>query len=169
MRADPLRFAGHARDRHRPGQMAGTGGLHLIFPAGAPAVRRALRTTLAALRAMGLNPDAGGLVELILAEVLNNVTEHACATRGHGLVELEVWPAGEILSVRVRDDGIPMPGGAFPPARWPDPAAAPGGLPEGGFGCGIIRKLAGDLAYRRDGTRNELCFTIAPGRLAALN
>ncbi|MAM62484.1 ATP-binding protein [Maritimibacter sp. UBA3975] len=160
MQAEPLRFMGHARDRHRPGPFAGNGGLHLLFPATDMAVRRALSTAVSAAEAMGVGPDASGLVELVLAEVMNNVVEHAFADRGHGIIELEAWRTGQALSVRIRDDGVPMPDGEAPPARHHDLTVVYEDLPEGGFGWGIIRDLTRDLRYRRDGARNELTFSI---------
>jgi serine/threonine-protein kinase RsbW len=160
MQAEPLRFMGRARDRHQPGPFAGNGGLHLLFPASEMAVRRALSTAVSAAEAMGVGEDASGLVELVLAEVLNNIVEHAFADRGYGIVELEAWRAGGALSVRIRDDGLPMPDGDAPVGGRHDLTVETPDLPEGGFGWGIIRDLTRDLRYRREGTRNELSFVI---------
>lgn len=160
MLGEPLSFMGHARDRHMAGPIAGNGGLHLVFPATAHAVRRALATSTTTFLAMGVDQDACGLAELVLAEVLNNVVEHAFADRGHGIIEIEAWRAGNALSLRVRDDGIPMPGGEAPAAQRHDLTVETHDLPEGGFGWGIIHDLTRDLTYRRDGARNEVSFAI---------
>lgn len=160
MRIESLSFMGRARDRHMAGPIAGNGGLHLIFPASDLSVRRALSTSVTVFHDMGVDQDACGLAELVLAEVLNNVVEHACTDRGHGIIELEAWRAGNALSLRIRDDGRPMPGGEIPKASRHDLTVETRDLPEGGFGWGIIRDLTRDLQYRRDGTRNELTFAI---------
>ncbi|MEC7762761.1 MAG: ATP-binding protein [Pseudomonadota bacterium] len=160
MQIDTLSFMGRARDRHMTGPIAGNGGLHLIFPASDLAVRRALSTSVTVFHELGVDQDACGLAELVLAEVLNNVVKHACTARGHGIIELEAWRAGNALSMRIRDDGKPMPGGRIPAATRHDLTVETHDLPEGGFGWGIIRELTRDLNYRRDGTRNELTFAI---------
>jgi serine/threonine-protein kinase RsbW len=160
MRAEAFAFTGRALDRHVPGRMAGNGGLHIIFPTTPDAVRRALATAVDTLEALGLDPDNVDLSELVLAEVLNNVVEHAFADRGHGVVELEAWRAGGALLVRIRDDGMPMPGGEAPPVGRHDLTREGTELPEGGFGWGIIRELTRDVRYRRDGARNELSFAV---------
>ncbi|MBV7408810.1 ATP-binding protein [Maritimibacter sp. DP1N21-5] len=147
------------RDRPRFGA-SGLGGLHLIFPAAHASVRRALATVITVLRNAGVGPDACGMVELVLAEALNNVVEHAYEDRGYGLIELETWRDGGSLRVRLCDDGLALPNGRIPaPTRASDPVDRCD-LPEGGFGWSIIRDLTVDLRYRRDGARNELSFAL---------
>lgn len=158
---------GHARDRHSVSHAAGNGGLHIVFPASDLAVRDALISAVSALADMGLDTDSCSLAELVLAEVLNNVVEHAFADRGHGIIELEGWRTGGAVTLRIRDDGVPMPNGAPPAAKVHDLSVELDDLPEGGFGWGIIHDLTRDLAYRRDGTRNELTFAIDCDELAA--
>jgi serine/threonine-protein kinase RsbW len=139
-------------------------------PAGRPATLRlrldsraeAVRAALGALRGQlgatahgAADPDT---VELVLAELLNNVVRHACQGRpGHAIeVAARAIPGG--LFLLIRDDGGAMPGGA-PPGG---PAADPAGLPEGGFGWGLIRVLARDIRYARRGGRNRIALVI-PG------
>lgn len=160
MQAEALAFMGHARDHIRPDPFGGNGGLHLIFPATETLVRNALETAMAGLSGMGIDADTRGLAELVLAEVMNNVVEHAFAERGHGIIELEAWRTGSSLTFRVRDDGMPMPGREAPQGKHHDLDVDLMDLPEGGFGWGIIRDLTRDLSYRRDGVRNELTFAI---------
>ena len=146
---------------HKDGGEAGA------VPGGAvqlPATLADVRRTLAGLtdrwRAYGIPPDLADHAELVLAEVLNNVVEHA--VRGHQnariTVEWDQRPGG--LDLRVTDTGKPMPGGDAPagdlPER-PDPATAPS---EGGYGWFLIRSLAKDLSYRRVDGVNELRISL---------
>lgn len=160
MLAENLSFMGHARDRGTINRLSGDTGLHLVFPAGEQAVRRALATATGAFKGMGLDPDAIELAELVLAEVLNNVVEHAYAEHAGGIIELEAWRGTDRLHMRVRDDGVPMPGGALPEGKRHDPKVETRDLPEGGFGWSIIRDLAQDLRYQRDGMRNDISFAL---------
>lgn len=158
---DRLRFMGYARD-HLTGPVAQGAGdtMHLLFPAGDAQVRKALSTTRAALRGMGVNEDQRGVAEIVLAEALNNVVEHAYAERGPGIVEMEIWRQGDALAICIQDDGVPMPDGALPAGTHHDLSVEVQDLPEGGFGWAIIRDLTENLIYERDGSRNRLRFEI---------
>ncbi|MBV7380282.1 ATP-binding protein [Maritimibacter dapengensis] len=160
MLAEGPNFTGGARENALAMHLVGGAGLHLIFPAGEREVRRALTTSVAVLRGMGIGQDAVEFAEIVLAEVLNNVVEHAFADQGRGLVEIEVRHDTDILHVTVRDDGVPMPGDSLPRPKPHDLNVEPGNLPEGGFGWSIIRDLVQDLTYQRDGTRNEITFGL---------
>lgn len=132
--------------------------LRMVFPGTPAAVRDALRAILAAPLLDGLDADARGSAELVLAEVLNNVVEHAYAgAPGDIDLRLGLRPGG--LLCLVRDRGRPMPGGDLPEGRLP--AIRPHDPPEGGFGWHLIRSLACDLRYRRAGGRNHLRFRLA--------
>lgn len=97
--------------------------------------------------------DAHPLAELVLAEVLNNVVEHAYDGQG-GRIILSLRRGRGWLSVRVADRGRPYPGGTLPDDILPEPDA------EGGFGWGLIRALASGIAYRRAGEWNVLVFRV---------
>ena len=119
------------------------------------AVRDALRLLVKGL------PDDGadlGMVELVLAEVLNNVVEHAYAG-GHGKIELTIQLTSTDLSCAIVDEGDPMPDGTLPAGDL-DAAFATDGLPEGGFGWHLIRSLSQDLRYDRYKGRNHLSFRL---------
>ncbi|WP_298498847.1 ATP-binding protein [uncultured Maritimibacter sp.] len=160
MRAEHVAFMGRAKDRSFRGPLGG-GGLHVLFPATQTSVRRALSTAMSALRGFGVDDDTRATAEIVLAEALNNVVEHAYEDRGHGIIELEAWRDGRILRFRLRDDGLPMPGNVIPERLPSDILIGTADLPEGGFGWSLIRDLTVDLAYHRDGTRNELCFGLS--------
>jgi anti-sigma regulatory factor (Ser/Thr protein kinase) len=106
------------------------------------------------------DPELTGDAQIVLAEVMNNIVEHALAARSDGVIEviLRVEPSG--IDCMLRDDGCAMPGGRLPDAvATPviDPRAEPR---EGGFGWPLVRALAGDLAYRRQGEWNETRLTV---------
>lgn len=128
------------------------------FTAGDRATRATLEELVISLSQAGLNGDDVANVELILAEALNNVVEHAYAD-GPGPVELLVQMDHRGLSCHIVDKGRPMPSGDAPDPPLPtiDP---PDNLPEGGFGWHIIRCLTTDLTYRRDGVRNTLSMLV---------
>jgi serine/threonine-protein kinase RsbW len=77
-------------------------------------------------------------VELVLAEVLNNVAEHAYAG-GSGPVEVGLAPRPCGIACRIVDSGLAMPNGQLP--RGTCHRSTPGDLPEGGFGWHLIRSL----------------------------
>jgi serine/threonine-protein kinase RsbW len=128
----------------------------LRIPARSDAVRAALRHLCQAPPVAGLAPDARGSVELVLAEVLNNVVEHAYADAA-GEIEITLSAEGEGLCCLVADAGLPMPEGMLPAGRLPE---LQGDLPEGGFGWYLIRNLATDITYRREGGRNLIGFCV---------
>jgi serine/threonine-protein kinase RsbW len=131
--------------------------LNFSFPADPEEVRVVLGRVNAGLAALGAIPDAMGRVELVLAEVLNNIVEHAYADL-RGEIALQLALCGQALRCRVADGGRPMPGGQLPAGRLPQDKAAE--LPEGGFGWHLIRTLAHDLRYARTGGQNVLTFHI---------
>lgn len=119
------------------------------------AVRAALRELMAAGMMQDLSDDLRGAAEIVLAELLNNVVEHAYADYP-GEIAIEVARARDGLHCEVVDCGRPMPGG-----QPPDPdLSPPHALPEGGFGWFLIRALSADLGYRRQNGRNEIRLRV---------
>jgi serine/threonine-protein kinase RsbW len=105
-----------------------------------------------------LSEECRGTVEIVLAEVLNNIAEHAYA-RFPGRIEVELTAHDSFLFVRTQDQGLAMPGEQVPWGRL-EPVAGIQDLPEGGFGWYLIRSLTQELTYlRQDGT-NHLSFCI---------
>jgi serine/threonine-protein kinase RsbW len=145
----------------------GEGTVRLDIQATASAVRGALAALRQALTPLVPTCSELDAVELVVAEVLNNVVEHAYAGTEGGRVRVTAWPAARGLVFRVEDEGCPMPGGRLPPGDGPAIGPAIGDLPEGGFGWFIIHKLTCDLTYRRIGRRNCLTFRMGPGRSGA--
>ena len=140
----------------RPGD--GTGDhVRLLIPSDAGAVRQALQEARATWLLRSLTDDARGTAEIVIAEALNNIVEHAYASHA-GEIELSLKRSGGKLSVLITDRGHPMPGGSLPEGRLP--AADPDNLPEGGFGWFLIRTLSQDLRYCRADGRNHLFFRL---------
>lgn len=118
-------------------------------------VREGLRLALQAPPLATLNPADRSTAEIVLAEVLNNVVEHAYAA-APGPIRLWLDQAPGRLCCRIEDEGAPMPEGRLPAGRLPEASE----LAEGGFGWHLIRSLALDLHYERSGGTNLLCFDL---------
>lgn len=142
---------------------SGAGVTRVDFAADPMAVRAALETVLEAFALAGVAADDRAAAEILLAEVLNNVVEHAYDQRG-GWIELsaEVDHAANgrarAMCFIVRDWGRPMPDGMLPEGTLPTSDVAD--APEGGFGWHLIRALARSLEYRREGGCNRLRFNL---------
>lgn len=98
--------------------------------------------------------------ELVVAEVLNNIVEHAYQNRTDGEILLRLKFEPGQLRVAFTDFGLPMPDGTLPEGSPASLDVAPEDLPEGGFGWFLIRSLSDQLEYRHDGASNQLTLTI---------
>ncbi len=128
------------------------------FTAGDMATRAVLVDIVEKLTDAGISVEDLATIELILAEALNNVVEHAYA-EGPGTVELLIEMRRRGLQCQIVDTGRPMPTGDAPDPPLPE-IKPPVDIPEGGFGWHIIRCLTTDLTYHRDGTRNTLSMVV---------
>lgn len=128
------------------------------------AVREGIAQALAWLAPLNLNQDATATVQLVLAEALNNVIEHALAgTGGQARVKVFGRYGADGLEVRIIDRGRPMPDGTVPRPDPPDVTVDVPDLPEGGFGWFMIHTLAQDVTYLRRGRFNHLTLRLAVG------
>lgn len=133
------------------------------FPATPEQVREALLGMIGQLR-QALPSCEPGTLEIVLAEVLNNVAEHAYAGRPTGQVEVLLDLRGGKADCRIRDQGAPLPPHLLhPPVAAEFPGSEDGELPEGGFGWQLIHALATGLSYERRGGSNLLTFSVALG------
>jgi len=127
-----------------------------------------VRETLSVLRArfvaQNVPEDVCGSVELVLAEALNNIVEHAYPPDRPGDILLALSLTADRLRCTLRDRGVPLAGLTLPDGGRPDPEVARDALPEGGFGWHLIRTLSRDLHYRRIDGRNQLSFRLDAGR-----
>lgn len=108
-----------------------------------------------------LDADQRDCVLLVLAEVLNNVAEHAYDGAA-GPVAVSLRLRGGSVVARVVDQGRLAP--PMDAASDPDPDT----LPEGGFGLGLIRALASGIDQRRRMGCNVLRFHLGTQAEAGL-
>ncbi|HHC29397.1 MAG TPA: ATP-binding protein [Rhodobacterales bacterium] len=134
--------------------------LHLVFPGDELSVRGALRSATGAISGHTAAAQVEGIVEIVLAEALNNIVEHAYGPDRQGMIDLEIALRGEALMFQIMDDGHPMPGGELPKGTAQNLDVATEDMPEGGFGWFLIHELTEHLVYERSGARNVLTFQI---------
>jgi serine/threonine-protein kinase RsbW len=123
------------------------------------AVRHGLASLMACSVMQAMDTCGRGTAEIVLAEVLNNIVEHAYAGQ-QGEISVSICSSGNGVGVCVIDRG-----NAFPQVELPQGKLAPANeLPEGGFGWFLIRSLVSELTYRRDHSTNHLSFTLPCGQ-----
>jgi serine/threonine-protein kinase RsbW len=126
---------------------------------GLDAVRKALRRVMTRIAPLNMDVEELNTVELVLAEVLNNIVEHAYPSEAEvGLIHIFGRQKPNGLHVRIVDRGRPMPDGRMPLGAAPSLDLTD--LPEGGFGWFMIQDLAKDVQYRREGDRNVLTLRL---------
>lgn len=134
------------------------GGFRHSFCADPLSVRAALRTILARfIRQM--TGDEAGTLEIVLAEVFNNIVKHGYGDSGKGTITIALSRDPRGLSCLISDEGIALPDRCLS-GIGDHPRPVPGNLPEGGFGWFLIRDLVQDLQYCRLEGRNELFFRL---------
>lgn len=123
--------------------------------ADAGAIRRGLGHALGVAPLAMLGADDRERAEIVLAEALNNVAEHAY--RGNsGEIRLFVTRRPRDLLCRVEDAGAPMPGRCLPGIASP----VPGALMDSGYGWHLIRALTNGVLYERVDDINRLTFRL---------
>ncbi|MCF7746182.1 ATP-binding protein [Sulfitobacter sp. M39] len=136
-------------------------GFEVTSEASADAVRAALGHIRDELADRGLSQENLEIVELVLAETLNNVVEHAYAGLPQaGLIGVRGAYAPDDLRFRITDLGKPMPGFTLPMGEPFNVLDITDDLPEGGFGWGLIRLLSCELEYSRMGDMNLLALRV---------
>jgi len=126
------------------------------------ATRDALRQLLDGLKPLDLGIEEVGTVELVLAEALNNIVEHAYpADMRPGPINIDCALKSDGLHFEIRDEGLAMPDGQIPLGMTQSTNVDVRDLPEGGFGWFLIRDLAKDVDYARVGACNILNLRIA--------
>lgn len=112
-----------------------------------------------------VSDDTLGRLELVLAEVMNNIAEHAavaCAEPGCKdeltLIHLCIVSHRCGLACALTDNGVSLPADCLLPRNLPQLAQQE--LPEGGFGWYLIQDLTQELCYYREDQRNFLAFRV---------
>jgi|TARA_B110000908_G_C10198241_1_gene424027 serine/threonine-protein kinase RsbW len=104
------------------------------------------------LAPLQLGPDESGTVELVLAEALNNIVEHALS-RATKHTKIEICGYHDIsgLHLTVIDCGAPMPDETAPITKAPNLDVNTDDMPEGGFGWYMIHTLATNVRMHASG------------------
>jgi len=132
------------------------------FPADFRWVRRTVQETVDVLsRDCAVRPEDIDTIQIILAEALNNVVEHAYPEDSKGDVTLMIRRRRGALMCEIKDRGRPMPNGRVPVGNHPSAKTDDGPMPEGGYGWFLIRELVRDLIYDRKNGENVLFMTFA--------
>ncbi|MGC1505955.1 MAG: ATP-binding protein [Sulfitobacter sp.] len=126
------------------------------------AVRTALQMVFDRLTPLALEVEETSTVELVLAEALNNIVEHAYPLPdASGPIHLHLRQGPDGLHVRLRDWGREMTDVKTPDGRAECCNVDLMDLPEGGFGWFLIKDLSRDVKYERIDGRNQLELRIA--------
>ncbi|WP_299619716.1 ATP-binding protein [uncultured Tateyamaria sp.] len=126
------------------------------------AVRTALKALLDGLAPLELDVEESGTVELVMAEALNNIVEHAYPEGdAAGPINIMCKHAKDGLHLKVVDHGRAMPDGQTPVGAAVDVDVALQDMPEGGFGWFLIKDLAKEVRYERSDWENQLMFRLA--------
>lgn len=136
---------------------------HRVMNADPMTVRQALMDIRTRFRD-DISQDTLGRLELVLAEVMNNITEHTGPAQITGMrqpvssIHLSVVRHSTGLACAITDDGQSLPAECLQPRTLPE--ARHPELSEGGFGWFLIQDLTQALCYYREGNRNFLAFNI---------
>lgn len=129
---------------------------------GEMAVRHALKQIFAKLDQLALDAEESATVELVLAEAMNNIVEHAYPVEDpQGPIHVQCCQKINGLHFTIKDRGHPMPDGQMPLGLAQSVDVDPFDMPEGGYGWFLIKDLAKDLSYQRVGQENHLDLRIA--------
>ncbi len=132
-------------------------------------VRLAVETAMSTLQPLELSIEDASSIEIVLAESLNNVVEHAYPPEHPGDIKLVLRHGRAGLLIEIRDRGKPMPNGRTPDGEHPDDASPQPHTPEGGYGWFLIKQLARDMVYDRENGENFLIFRMPLGESQSPN
>ncbi|MBY5933232.1 ATP-binding protein [Tateyamaria omphalii] len=135
---------------------------HISVVSGRLAVRHALAQLLDGLKPLALDVEEAGTVELVMAEALNNIVEHAYPeTDASGPIDITCAHEDDGLHLTVTDSGRAMPDGQTPVGTAAEIDVDFCDMPEGGFGWFLIKDLAKDVTYQRQDNQNRLRLRLA--------
>ena len=99
-------------------------------------------------------------VQIVIAEILNNIVEHAYGINGTGRFSVHIRVRGGLLFAGFCDCGQRIPTNVLTPQSMDDPDSDIPDLPEGGFGWSLIHILVSQLRYRYVSEQNWLTVAI---------
>lgn len=148
----------------RPAPRSALSPFEISIHSGPHAAREALALLLDGLTCLALEAEETFVVRLVVAEMLNNIVEHAYPDPDYpGPIHIACHHEPDGLHLAVWDEGLPMPDLQAPlglPQEIDRPICD---LPEGGFGWFLIRDLAKDLSYQRLAQENRIELRLAVG------
>ncbi|MFT4959369.1 MAG: serine/threonine-protein kinase RsbW [Paracoccaceae bacterium] len=118
--------------------------------------RRAIVLTMAQLPDLGISQSRCSDIEIALAEVVNNVVEHAFDGLPDATGHITCLIEADTLTIEVSDTGRPIPDNQLPTGSRADLSGPMADLPEGGFGWFLIRQIATTVTYERTNGQNRL-------------
>lgn len=128
------------------------------------AVRDALASVLHALQPLDLTAQETGAVEVVLAEVLNNIVEHGDPPDiDRCEIEIACAHMKDGLCIEITDGGSELPDSKVPSGCAPPIDVDVANLPEGGFGWFLIHTLTREVRYERGNGTNHLFLKLAVG------
>jgi serine/threonine-protein kinase RsbW len=133
------------------------------LPAQLAYLREALHFVVSAARDQGFTRQRLGELELAVEEVLVNICNYAYP-QSEGNVEITCRQDAERFTVEIEDRGVSFD---FLSAQDPDLSVHLDQRRIGGLGIFLVKKLADDVRYRREGDRNILTLTVCRPSLPA--
>ncbi len=134
----------------------------ICVTSGKMAARQALKQIFEKLSLLSLAKEDLATIELVLAEALNNIVEHAYQEQApHGPIRIQCHHKSNGLHFTITDQGKPMPDGQIPLGLAQSVELDPSDMPEGGYGWSLIKDLAKDVHYLRVDQENQLDLRVA--------
>lgn len=100
-----------------------------------------------------LGDSLSGQLELILVEAINNIIEHAYQGKAGYPIHIHFNQTADEVVITLQDEGMAVPEKVRDMAMMmPDEQ----GLPEGGWGLGLIQILADRIEFSVEGGMNAL-------------
>jgi serine/threonine-protein kinase RsbW len=127
------------------------------FPNQLPALMRAIEEVSGFLAEQKAGPRALYTAQLALEEMGTNIIKYGFDDAEQHSIVLQAHCAGELIELRLTDDGHP-----FDPSTLPDanPRATLEERAPGGWGISLVRKLVTEMNYSREGGRNVVTLRI---------
>ena len=137
--------------------------VQLSFKSDPGSVRGAQACIVETLKQRDLSPDDFARAEIVVAEVINNIVEHAYDHTGGQPIGISIKTSTQGVAFQFTDRGRGLPDNIIPHGKMPDVDCAVADLPEGGFGWLLIRQLSSGLEYTRINGENNFKLFLSVG------